>query len=46
MQRLLGDAGVDRADVMKFEQGSELRGRERGEFAAQRAADLQAATSQ
>jgi predicted glutamine amidotransferase len=46
MQRLLGDAHAKRADVMKFEQGSELRGRERGEFAAQRAANLQAAASQ
>lgn len=39
-ERLVGDEVVARADIRKFEEGSELRGAERGEFAARRAARL------
>jgi predicted glutamine amidotransferase len=41
-ERLLGDEIVARADIRKFEEGAELRGSERGEFAAARAARLAA----
>jgi glutamine amidotransferase len=41
-QRLLGDEVVARADIRKYEEGSELRGSARGEFAAARAAELAA----
>jgi glutamine amidotransferase len=41
-ERLLGDEAVGRADIRKFEEGSGLRGAERGEFAAARAAKLTA----
>jgi predicted glutamine amidotransferase len=37
-ERLLGDEAVSRADIRKFEEGKELRGAERGAFAAERAA--------
>jgi predicted glutamine amidotransferase len=37
-ERLLGDEAVARADVRKFDEGVGLRGAERGEFAAARAA--------
>src|SRR3954447_17246600 len=39
-ERLVGDAAVARAHIDDFNEGSELSGRERGEFAAQRAARL------
>ena len=44
-ERLVGDAVVARAHIDDFNEGSELRGRERGEFAAQRAARLAGTTS-
>lgn len=37
-ERLLGDEAIARADVRKLEEGSHLRGAERGAFAARRAA--------
>jgi hypothetical protein len=37
-ERLLGDEAVARADIRKFDDGVGLRGTERGEFAAARAA--------
>jgi predicted glutamine amidotransferase len=37
-ERLLGDELVAKADIRKFEEGAGLRGAERGEFAAARAA--------
>ncbi len=43
-ERLVGDAAVQSARIVKFEEGSELRGVERGAFAEERAAKL-AATS-
>jgi predicted glutamine amidotransferase len=43
-ERLVGDAVVARARIDDFNEGSELRGRERGEFAARRAARLAATT--
>ncbi|MEA2448444.1 MAG: hypothetical protein QOG63_376 [Thermoleophilaceae bacterium] len=39
-ERLVGDAVVARARIDDFKQGDELQGRERGEFAARRAARL------
>ena len=42
-ERLVGDELVARADIHKFEEGTELRGAERGAFAAERAARLAAA---
>jgi glutamine amidotransferase len=39
-ERLVGDAVVARAHIDEFNDGSELSGRERGEFAARRAAKL------
>ena len=39
-ERLVGDEVVARAQIEKLEEGSDLRGRERGEFAARRAARL------
>jgi predicted glutamine amidotransferase len=39
-ERLVGDDAVARAHIDPFDEGSELTGRERGEFAAQRAARL------
>jgi len=42
-ERLLGDELVARADIRKFEEGAELRGVERGKFAAERAARIAAA---
>jgi predicted glutamine amidotransferase len=41
-ERLVGDAVVARADIKPFEEGSELRGEERGRFASERAARLAA----
>ena len=41
-ERLLGEGVVERADIRRFEEGSGLRGVERGAFAAQRAARLAA----
>ena len=41
-ERLVGDDAVARADIVKFHEGTELRGAARGEFAAQRAARLTA----
>jgi hypothetical protein len=43
-ERLVGDAMVARAHIEDFNEGSELNGRERGEFAAARAARLAAPT--
>jgi glutamine amidotransferase len=45
-ERLLGDDVVSKADIRKFEEGSELRGAERGAFAAERAARLSAAAAE
>jgi glutamine amidotransferase len=42
-ERLLGDAGVARARVQRFEEGAELSGEERGRFAAERASRIAAA---
>ena len=42
-ERLVGDAFVDRAEIVKFSEGHDLRGQERGKFAAERAARLAAA---
>ena len=42
-ERLLGDDLVARADIRRFEEGAELRGAERGAFAAERAARIAAA---
>jgi glutamine amidotransferase len=39
-ERLVGDAAVARARIDDFKQGDELQGRDRGEFAAKRAARL------
>jgi glutamine amidotransferase len=39
-ERLVGDAAVARADIRDLAEGSELRGRDRGEFAAAQAARL------
>ena len=44
-RRLVGDAVVGRADIVKIEEGTELRGERRGAFAAERAARLAAAGS-
>jgi hypothetical protein len=44
-ERLVGDAVVERARIDDFNEGSELRGRERGEFAARRAARLAGTTT-
>ena len=45
-ERLLGDELVAEADIRKFEEGAELRGVERGAFAAERAARIAAAASE
>jgi predicted glutamine amidotransferase len=45
-ERLLGDDVVGRADIRKFEEGSGLRGAERGQFAAERAARLTASVEE
>ena len=42
-ERLLGDAVVGRAEIVKFPEGAELRGEARGSFAAERAARLSSA---
>jgi predicted glutamine amidotransferase len=42
-QRLVGDVLVERAEIVKFTEGHELRGEERGQFAAERAARMAAA---
>jgi predicted glutamine amidotransferase len=44
-ERLVGDEVAARAVLDPFDEGSELTGRERGEFAAQRAAKLAGTTS-
>jgi hypothetical protein len=44
-ERLLGDALVERARVDPLDEGKELRGRERGDFAARRAARLAGTTT-
>jgi glutamine amidotransferase len=44
-ERLVGDAAVARAHIDDFNEGSELSGRERGEFAARRAAKLAGSTT-
>jgi predicted glutamine amidotransferase len=44
-QRLVGDAAVARAEIVRFKEGSGLRGHERGDFAAERAARLTAAAT-
>jgi predicted glutamine amidotransferase len=45
-ERLLGDEIVARADIRKFHEGAELRGAERGAFAAERAARLTASANE
>jgi predicted glutamine amidotransferase len=45
-ERLVGDDAVARANIEKFEEGSELRGSERGAFAEERAARLATASSE
>jgi predicted glutamine amidotransferase len=45
-ERLLGDETVARADIRKYEEGTNLRGAERGAFAAERAARLTAAANE
>jgi predicted glutamine amidotransferase len=42
-ERLVGDELVQRAEIVKFTEGHELRGEERGRFAAERAARMAAA---
>jgi predicted glutamine amidotransferase len=42
-ERLVGDALVEKADIVKFTEGHDLRGEERGRFAEERAARLAAA---
>jgi hypothetical protein len=42
-ERLVGDDFVARADIVKYEEGSDLRGEERGKFAEERAARMAAA---
>ena len=42
-ERLLGDELVASAEIRKFEEGAELRGAERGQFAAERAERIAAA---
>ncbi len=44
-ERLIGDAQMDRARIAPFDEGSELRGEERGAFAAERAARVTASQS-
>ena len=44
-QRLIGDELLASADIRKFEEGAELRGEERGRFAAERAARLASAAA-
>lgn len=39
-ERLVGDSVVEECEILKFEEGSELRGAARGAFAAERAARL------
>ena len=41
-ERLVGDALVERAQITGFEEGADLRGEERGTFAAERAARMAA----
>ena len=45
-ERLLGDELMARARVVKLEDGADLRGAERGDFAAQRAAKLTASAAE
>lgn len=45
-ERLVGDDWVARAQIDKFEQGAELRGEERGRFAAERAARVAAGAAE
>ena len=45
-ERLIGDDAMARARIQKFEEGSDLRGAERGAFAAERAARLAAAAGE
>jgi hypothetical protein len=45
-ERLVGDEWMARADIQKFEQGAELRGEERGRFAAERAARVAAGAAE
>jgi glutamine amidotransferase len=44
-ERLVGDAAMARARIDPLDEGSELRGRERGDFAARRAARLAGTTT-
>ena len=44
--RLVGNEWVDRAEIEKYEQGQHLRGVERGEFAAKRAARVAAGSAE
>jgi predicted glutamine amidotransferase len=45
-ERLVGDELVERAHIQKFHEGTGLRGAERGEFAAQRAARMTATVAE
>ena len=45
-ERLLGEKVVARADIRKFEEGKDLRGAERGAFAAERAARMASAANE
>jgi len=44
-ERLLGDDVVERAEIVKFHEGTGLRGAERGAFAAERAARIAGTTA-
>jgi glutamine amidotransferase len=44
-ERLVGDEWVERAEIVRFKEGSGLRGRERGDFAARRAERLAGAAA-
>jgi predicted glutamine amidotransferase len=45
-ERLVGDDAIERATIEKYEQGQELRGSERGTFAAERAARVAAGAAE
>jgi predicted glutamine amidotransferase len=45
IERLVGDAALERASIVRFKEGTGLRGEERGAFAAARAARLSAAAA-
>jgi len=45
-ERLVGNKGIEEAEIEKFEEGQHLRGVERGEFAAKRAAQVAAGSAE